>query len=305
MIKLGIIGMSEANGHPYSWSAIVNGDYDEATMAECGFPVIPAYLGSNTDTIGIDDAAITHIWCAEGRETSEHIAKAANIPNVVDKMEDMIGQVDAVLLARDDPENHVAMAKPFIDADVPIFIDKPLAFCREDLNYFAEQVKAGKFIMSNSALRYSAGLQAVREQRDNIGEIKLCVAVGAKCLRKYAIHYLEGLYSFLGDPKATKVQHLDEDGRNTIRVEFETGTIAYIHICEGITSGELNIYGTKGHVNVNHGGAYTCFRAQLVEFIHSLRVGKPRLDFSKTYNLINTLVSARESRDAGGTVIEL
>jgi len=29
MLKLGVIGMSEGNGHPYSWSAIINGQSDE------------------------------------------------------------------------------------------------------------------------------------------------------------------------------------------------------------------------------------------------------------------------------------
>jgi hypothetical protein len=42
-LKLGIIGMSEGNGHPYSWSAIING-YNMDHMLDCPFPVIPEYL---------------------------------------------------------------------------------------------------------------------------------------------------------------------------------------------------------------------------------------------------------------------
>ena len=54
MLTLGVMGMSEGNGHPYSWSAIINGDYDEKAMADCSYPVIPAYLKANRDTLGID-----------------------------------------------------------------------------------------------------------------------------------------------------------------------------------------------------------------------------------------------------------
>src|SRR5690554_2257137 len=43
-IRLGVIGLSDGNGHPYSWSAIVNG-YDPVAMQACEFPVIPEYLG--------------------------------------------------------------------------------------------------------------------------------------------------------------------------------------------------------------------------------------------------------------------
>ena len=42
-LKLGIIGLSSDNGHPYSWSAIFNG-YDPEEMARCPFPGIPEYL---------------------------------------------------------------------------------------------------------------------------------------------------------------------------------------------------------------------------------------------------------------------
>ena len=39
-LRLGVLGLSEGNGHPYSWSAIFNG-YDPQAMASCPFPDIP------------------------------------------------------------------------------------------------------------------------------------------------------------------------------------------------------------------------------------------------------------------------
>ncbi len=304
MLKLGVIGLSEGNGHPYSWSAIINGDFNAEVMKDCGFPVIPAYLGANGGTLGIDGAKVTHIWTQQ-RALSEHVARASLIDNVVDTMEDLIGQVDAVLLARDDPETHREMARPFIDAGVPIFIDKPLAFCREDLDHFARKHAEGSFIMSSSAMRYSAGSQSMRDQLPDVGEVKLVVAVGAKDLRKYAVHYLEGMIAFLGDPKVKAVQHVSESGRDIMYVEFENGILGTVHVIMGITAGELNIYGDKGALQVDHGGAYVAFRSQLIDVIRSFKQGKPRLDFSKTYNVISTLVAARESLERGGKKITL
>ena len=37
-LRLGVVGLSEGNGHPYSWSAIFNG-CDMTYMKACGFPV--------------------------------------------------------------------------------------------------------------------------------------------------------------------------------------------------------------------------------------------------------------------------
>ncbi len=303
MLKIGVIGMSDGNGHPYSWSAIINGDFNSELMKDCGFPVIPAYLEANRDTLGIDGAKVTHIWCKEGLEVAERCAQASLIDKAVDNMEDMIGQVDAVLLARDDPENHVAMAKPFIDANVPIFIDKPLAFSAEDLAYFTRQVQAGKFIMSSSALRYSPGVQAARGELANLGEIKLCVAVGPKYLRTYAIHYLEGMFSLLGYPKAATVRHISQAGKDIMYIEFENGMLATVHVFVGIAGGELNVYGTAGSLQINHGGSYTMFRNQLIEAVRSFQAGKPRTDYEDTYRVISTLVAARESLENGGKTV--
>ena len=58
-IRLAMLGMVEGNGHPYSWSAIINGRYDMARMAECGYPSIPEYLGAQPkEALGIPGARV-------------------------------------------------------------------------------------------------------------------------------------------------------------------------------------------------------------------------------------------------------
>ena len=78
IVKLGVIGLSEGNGHPYSWPAIING-YDPFYMKDCGFPVIPEYLEQQTfPQDKIPNAEVTHIW-TQDLKLSEHIAKATYI----------------------------------------------------------------------------------------------------------------------------------------------------------------------------------------------------------------------------------
>ena len=306
MLKLGVMGMSKGNGHPYSWSAIVNGDYNPEAMADCGYPVIPVYLKANRALLGIDAAKGTHVW-TQDRKISEHCAAASLIDNVVDNIEDMIGQVDAVLLARDDPENHKAMAKPLLDADVPVFIDKPLAMTWVDLDYFAEQHAKGKFIMSSSSMRYSCGVLSARAELDSVGPIELAVVVGKKDWPKYGIHYLEGLFSLLDDPKAVAVKHVSKTTtKDIVYVEFENGILATIHVFMDIApGGELNVYGRDGNLQVTHGGAYASFRSTLTEAIRSFGQGKPRLDFEKTRNVISALIAGQESLENGGKTVSL
>jgi predicted dehydrogenase len=305
MLKLGVIGMSEGNGHPYSWSAIVNGQYNEKEMASCGYAGIPVYLAANRDTLGIEGAKVTHVWAQE-RKIAEHIAKAGLIDTVVDKLEDMIGKVDAVMLTRDDPENHVVMAKPFIDANIPLFIDKPLAITSHDLDYFKKQALAGKLIMSCSSMRYATESQSVKVEMAALGKIELATAVGKKDWTKYGIHMLEGLFALLDDPRAVSVRHISSSHKDIVYVEFETGVLATVHLFYDITpTFQISVFGQSGWRLIEYKNWYAMFRNNIIEFVRSVQQGKSRLEFSKTENIIRTLIAGKESLEQGGRVISL
>ncbi|MCL2201948.1 MAG: hypothetical protein FWB75_08275, partial [Oscillospiraceae bacterium] len=105
-IKLAMLGMVDGNGHPYSWSAIING-YDHDTMKNCPFVGIPIYLFREPEhSFGIPGVKVTHIH-TQNRQEAEDVAKASLILNVLDRPEDAIGQVDAVVAATDIGSEHV------------------------------------------------------------------------------------------------------------------------------------------------------------------------------------------------------
>ena len=75
-----MLGMVDGNGHPYSWSAIINGRYDAQAMADCGFPVIPQYLGAEPpENLGIPGAQVTHVWCDDPADAAK-VAKRPSFP---------------------------------------------------------------------------------------------------------------------------------------------------------------------------------------------------------------------------------
>ena len=305
MIKLGIIGISEGNGHPYSWSAIINGNFERKTMAGCGFAGIPLYLEANSDTLGIDGAQVTHVW-TQDRKVSEHIALASGIENVVDEAEEMIGQVDALLLARDDPENHVAMAAPFLEANIPIFIDKPLAITREDLDYFAQINEKGKLFMSSSSMRYSSECRTVKAELKSLDEIELATAVGKKDWVKYGVHMLEALFALLDDPKVVSVQNVGQPGKDIVNIRFENGLPVTVHLFMDITSTfQISLFSRDNWRLIEIKNSYSMFKENLVEFIRSVQEGRSRLPFEKTENIIRTLIGAIESLKLGGKTILL
>ncbi|HRN58231.1 MAG TPA: Gfo/Idh/MocA family oxidoreductase, partial [Agriterribacter sp.] len=229
MLNIGIIGMSPGNAHPYSWSSIINGKYDSEEISSTGYPAVAAYLNANRDILGVPGARVTHVW-TQDMPVSESIAASSGIEHIVGNAEDMIGHIDALILARDDAEFHVEMAKPFVEAGIPIFIDKPLAINPEDLDWFDQQQANGKFIMSCSSMRYANECRVVKQDIAALGKLELITAVGKKDWLKYGVHMIEAMFATLDDPKVVTVQHIGERGKDVVHIVFENGLPATIHL---------------------------------------------------------------------------
>jgi predicted dehydrogenase len=295
--------MSPGNAHPYSWAAIINGFFDGPEITRIGYPAVAAYLEANRDTLGISAARVTHVW-TQDRGISESIAKAASIPNIADEMVDMIGEIDAVILARDDPEHHKDMAHPFIEAGIPIFIDKPLAYSRDDLHWFSEQSEAGKFIMSCSSMRYANEARVAAQELHILGKLELVTAVGKKDWKKYGVHLLEAIFGILNDPTAVSVRHIGDLGKEIVHIRLANDLEITLHLFNDITGTfQLSLFGQQGWKLVDIRNSYSMFRDNIIEFVRSVEEGKPRLSFDKTVNIMQIIIAAVESREQGGELI--
>lgn len=305
LIKIGIIGMSPGNAHPYSWSSIINGCFDDNEIRKVGYPAVSDYLTANKDTLGIPNAKVICVW-TQDRTISESIAKTSRIPHIVDNLEDMASQVDAVILSRDDPENHVSMAKPFIDAGIPIFIDKPLATTQEDLQYFADKNAEGRLIMSCSSMRYANECRVVKQELASFGQLELITATGKKDWIKYGVHLMEAVFSLLDDPQPISVKHVGEPDKDIVVIKFIDGTVFTLHLFKEIAGTfQFSVFGRNTWRLIDIKNSYSMFRDNIIEFLRSVQDGKSRLEFAKTENIIRTLIGAKESAEQGGKTIML
>ena len=271
VLKLGVIGFSEGNGHPYSWSAIING-YDCASMRDCGFPVISKYLAQQSfPKDSILNAEVTHIW-TQDYKLSKHIAKASNISSVVKNFTDMIGVVDAVLLARDDSENHATFAIPFLNAGIPIYIDKPLACNVEGAKNLLFHQKYKGQIFTGSALKYASEMQLSQEEISRIGKVNFIKAIVPKDWRKYSIHVIDPIVQFPIDKglilwsavnKVGSINSLTVGSSNNIVVSIET-------VGDIVTPIKIIIYGDQGHAELIFKDTFAAFKSALQSFINNV-----------------------------------
>lgn len=305
MLQIGVVGMSPGNAHPSSWSAIINGVFDGDKISKMGYPAVADYLEANKPTLGLPGAKVTHVL-SQSREVSETIAATAGIPHIAKDAAEMIASVDAVLLCRDDPENHVAMAKPFIDAGLPLFIDKPLCATEKDLDYFTAQVAKGRFIMSCASMRYGSECMAVKSAIKSLGKMELVTGVGKKDWLKYGIHMLEGIVSVLNDPRPLSVRNIGSSAKNSVQITYENDIQVMLHLFMDLApTMQLSFFGQEQWKMIEIKNSYAMFRDNIIEFIRSVNEGKPRLDFRKTEQIIRVMMAAEESLNAGGKLINL
>lgn len=276
-IKLGVLGLSDGNGHPYSWSAIFNG-YNSEAMELCGFPVIPRYLEQQQwPESRIQGAEVVSVW-TQDETLSQKIAKAAKITKVVSRPEDMIGEVDAVLLARDDAESHLKLATPFLKAGLPIYIDKPIALSIADLEKLYELEQYPGQIFTCSALRYSHELALSPKDRQEIGEIREIVAFTPKSWNKYAVHIIEPVLNMLPeldeplDFRGGNIKRSREDTSGALLVNWRSGVqTAFFASGDGVPPISIRIVGTKGFKDLFFSDSFTAFKSALETFVEGIR----------------------------------
>ena len=303
-IRLAMLGMIEGNGHPYSWSAIVNG-YNPEKMARCPYPVIPVYLGKQPlESVRIPGARVTHVWTDDPADAVK-VAEASKIEHVVTRPEEVIGKVDAVIIGTDDGHDHVRRAAPFVEAGLPVFVDKPLAINVSDLNQFLRWQKAGHPILSSSGMRYAPELSQIHQRKEELGELRWIASCTSKTWERYGIHALEALYPVLG-PGFAGVRAETQPGSCIAYVTHRSGVqITLAAIVDALGSyGAVHVFGTKGNLALNLQDTYTAFRGQLLAFLRMLRTGTPPYAFSETVELMAVIMAGVRSREEQGRLVK-
>jgi len=304
-LAIAMVGMVEGNGHPYSWSAIFNG-YDKDEMAKCPYPAIPEYLNKQPpETLGIPGAKVTHIWTDDPADAAR-VARASRIPHIVVRPEEVIGRADAVVIATDKGWEHAARCRPFVEAGVPLFVDKPLVDHAADLHLFRQWIAEGKPILSSSCMAYAKEFLPYRESTHELGRVRYASITTAKSWERYGIHALSAIYPILG-PGFISARNTGTAESNVVHIKHICGADVTAVAIDDLYGafGLLQLCGTAGSVQTAFKDTYYAFKAQLLDFVRYLRTGVRPFPFSETEELMKLLIAGIQSREQDGREVSL
>lgn len=290
-----MIGFSEGNGHPFSFSAIINGYNDEA-FSITGWDVIHSYLRKrDSSEFKFQNAQVTHAW-TQDLSLTEKLASACLIGKISRSYLEMVPEVDAVIIARDDFESHFEMTKPFLEAGKFVFVDKPLSLNIKELKYFKPYLLSGQ-LSSCSGLRYAKELDEMKHAEEEVGDLRLIDTVVVNSWEKYGIHMIEGVL-MLTKKNPVSVNFTGNKNVFSFCINMEDDILFFVHCSEKFKKVfQLNFLGSKGRKEIEITDNFSAFRRTLSHFISTIETKKPQISPEITLQAMRLLIAGNRSRE--------
>jgi virulence factor len=225
---------------------------------------------------------------------------------LVNRHEEMIGKVDGMLIESQEGGVHWERAKPFLDAGIPCYIDKPFTCGVDDARRLRALAAAKKLpIFSSSSLRYAPELERfVADSRH--GKILGAVAYGPAPLHDrnpglfhYGIHAVEILYALMG-PGCERVTCIHEANVDVATGQWKDGRVA---TARGIRAGKSDygclVFTEQGVREVPIDTRYI-YRELLKKIVEMFRTRKSPVDINVTVEIVGFIVAALRSGNNHG-----
>ncbi|PKM63142.1 MAG: hypothetical protein CVU97_01950 [Firmicutes bacterium HGW-Firmicutes-21] len=223
-------------------------------------------------------------------------------------LDEMAENVDIAFIQGCNWDRHIECATPFINAGVPVFIDKPLVGNIKDISTIEQLEEDGATILGTSALRYTYEHDSFFTVPDaDRGEIlHITTMVGVNDF-DYAIHSIESIMGFMRDTAPKSVRFIgtatvNDTPCDSYYVRFENGASACYHIClKGWQPSTALVMTTKtSHAyKIDTSKVYEAMLKQVCNYLE----GKENLLVSakKMCDSIRILIAGKKSKKNGGT----
>lgn len=298
-LRIGIIGTDTS--HATAFTRLINDPTDKNHVP--GGRVVAAFKGGSPDI----EASASRVERYAKELTDKHGVK------IVDSIEALCREVDAVLLESVDGRPHLAQARPVIRAGKPMFIDKPVAGSLRDAIEIYRLARERKVpVFTSSSYRYYETLTEL--QRAKPGRIRGAISYGPCSLEPnhpdffwYGIHATEALFTILGTgcESVARTHTADTDVATGVWADGRTGIMYGLR--NGTTADAMShkviVFGSEAIVEQPSGrNDYTPLVREIMKFFQS---GIPPVTAEESLEIYAFMEAADESKRRGGAPVSL
>ncbi len=177
---------------------------------------------------------VKYVW-GETEAFARNAMEKGQIPEMVSQPEEMLGKIDALIVDHRHGKYHLDAARPFVEAGIPSFIDKPFCYRADKGRRFLEFArKQGTPITSYSSIAHSYETFDIMEKVKQIGDIRQVIRYGRANIDSpygglffYGPHSIEPLIYIFGED-IEKVRISRSDQRVTASLVYQNGLLATV-----------------------------------------------------------------------------
>ena len=231
---------------------------------------------------------------------------------LVDGPEQMLGRIDAVLILSICGQAHLQRVRPFLEAGVPAFVDKPFACSLADAEEMVRIAdERNTLLFSSSALRYSADVLEHQRQGSVYGPVHGAVcygpakrAEGNPGLFHYGIHTVEMLFALMG-PGCEAVATTYRDGAEVVTGRWRDGRVASLRGTRaGSTAYGFVAFHEQGATPRSVSSRYA-YRNLCRAIVESFQTGQPAVPHTVTLEIVRFILASLESESGAGMPVAL
>lgn len=282
MLNIGMVGVNTS--HADAFSRIFNGRENEAPR--------------------LDSGKVVSIW-GDDPERVATLAETHRIETTVGDPAEMIGSVDAVLVVDDTGggARHAELARPFLEAGLPVFVDKPMTTAYADAVALFDLAEAHNApLLSCSALRFAVEIEAAQGELAAIGTLSSIVSVGPGDWFYYGVHAVELLVVVAGTGASWVYRHALPDKDITV-VGYEHGPAAVVEtLRDAAYVFHLTAFGADGFASVHVEDAMGFYSNTMQAFATMAGTGVSPLRREQTLEVIAILEAGNRSAERGERV---
>jgi len=293
-LKLGMIGLDTS--HVTAFTKLLNETNNKDYIP--GGKVIAAFKGGSPDV----ESSRTRV-----DEYTKQLQEQFGV-KIVDSIEELCRQVDAVLIESVDGRPHLEQARPVIKARKPLFIDKPVAGSLRDAIEIYRLAKENNVpVFSSSSYRFYDSLIEVKNA--NVGEIRNVISYGPAHLEShhpdmfwYGVHPTEALFTIMGTGCETVVRSTSKDS-DVITGTWSAGRIGtLVGLRTGATPHKVIVFGSKGVAEQKGSGSYPPLVREIIKFFQT---GVSPVSPDETIEMFAFMEAADESKRQGGKPVKI
>ncbi len=282
MLRIGMVGVNTY--HAEAFTRIFNGGPEEGPR--------------------IADARITHVWAGEYDERLVELeAILGAYDNRVNDPADLISAVDGILILDDTDggARHAELATPFLQAGMPVFIDKPMTTDYSDavrLFQLAEHHNAPLF--SSSALRFP--IEIDHDAIAALGKLSSVVSIGPGEWFYYGVHAVE-VVGAVTDDRPESVHRFAMDEKDIAVVTYESGLASVIMtLRDAGYLFKVAVYGENGSHTFSVDDGMGFYTNEMAAFVEMIRTGMPPVTREQTLDVLAILHAGIRSANENRTV---